>query len=104
MSKCHGSNISIFHVNIRKFSKHRGERLACLTSLQNDFDVIVLSEIESDASFYFSSILREYACVYKLPKGNTYGGVAEREDLKQLKDMHVLQMQFWKHLGRCWNV
>ena len=95
MSKRHGTNISIFHMNIRKFSKHRGELLAYLKSLQNDFDVIVLSEIGSDASFYFLSILREYACVYELPKGNTYGGMAlyvnqklkvtEREDLKLLK-------------------
>ena len=94
MSKHHGSNISIFHINIRKFSKRRGEILAYLKILQNDFDVIVLSEIGSDASFNCSPILREYACVYELPKCNTYGGMAlyvnqrlkvtEREDVKLL--------------------
>ena len=63
-------------MNIRKFTKHRGELLAYLNSLGMDFDIIVLSEIGSDASFYLSSFLSEYTCVYELPDGNNYGGVA----------------------------
>ena len=82
-------------MNIRKISKHSGELLAYLRSLENDFDVIVLSEIGSDASPYFSSILSEYTCMYELPNGNTYRGVviyvnhdlkvSKRDDLKLLK-------------------
>ena len=82
-------------MNIRKFSKYRGELLAYLNSLGMDFDIIVLSEIGSDAPFYFSSIFNDYTCVYELPDGNNYGGVAvyvnpelsvsERDDLKIVK-------------------
>ena len=37
MSNNYRSNISVFHMNIRKFSKHRGEPLAYLKSLENDW-------------------------------------------------------------------
>ena len=60
-----------------------------------DFDIIILSEIGSDADFYFSSILSDYTCVYELPDGNNYGDVAvyvnpelsvsERDDSKIVK-------------------
>ena len=93
MSKYYASSISAFHMNIRKCSKHRGVLLAYLKSLGNDFDVIVLGGIGSDASPYFSSILSEYICMYELPNGNNYGGVAiyvnhdlkvsDRDDLKK---------------------
>ena len=64
MSKNVRSQISTFHMNIRKFSKHRGELLANLKSLGMDFDIIVLSEIGSDASCYLASILTEYTYVH----------------------------------------
>ena len=86
---------TIFHMNIRKFSKYRGELLAYLNSLEMDFDIIIFSEVGSDAAFNFSSILSDYTCVYELPDGNNYGGVAvyvnpepsvsERDDLKIVK-------------------
>ena len=60
LSKNSKSEISVFHMNIRKFSKYRGELLAYLNSLGMDFDIIVLSEIGSDVSFYLSSFLSEY--------------------------------------------
>ena len=95
LSKDNRSQLTIFHMNIRKFSKYRGKLLAYLNSLGMDFDIIVLSEIGSDAAFYFSSILSDYTCVYELPDGNNYGGVAvyvnpelsvsERDDLKIVK-------------------
>ena len=104
MSKYYASKISVFHMNIRKFSKHRGKLLAYLKSLENDYDVIVLSEIGSDASPYFSSILNEYTCMYELPNGNDYGGVAiyvnhdlkvsERDDLKLLKTCKCSKCSF----------
>ena len=92
LAKCGNPNIGIIHMNIRKYSKHRGELYAYLKSLQHDFDFIVLSENGSDASFYLSTILHDYNCLYELPKENNYGGVAiyvrqelsvsERSDLK----------------------
>ena len=66
LAKCVNPNIGIIHRNIRKFSKHRGEFYAYLKSLQHDFDIIVLSE--SDASFYLSTMLHDYNCLYELPK------------------------------------
>ena len=95
MSENVRSQISMFHMNIRKFSKHRGELLAYFKSLGMDFDIIVLSEIGSDASCYLASILTEYTYVHELPKDNDYGGVAifikqelrvsERDDLRLIK-------------------
>ena len=95
MSKCNDSTLSVFHMNIRKFSKHRGEFYAYLKSLVHEFDIIVLSEIGGDASHYLSSILNYYDYVYELPHGNNYGGIviyskrglhsSERNDLRLQK-------------------
>ena len=76
MSKCSDSALSVFHMNIRKFSKHRGEFYAYLKSLVHEFDIIVRSEIGGNASHYLSSILNNYDYVYELPQGNNYGGIA----------------------------
>ena len=104
LAKCGNPNIGIIHMNIRKFSKHRGEFYAYLKSLQHDFDIIVLSEIGSDASFYLSTILHDYNCLYELPKENNYGGVAiyvrqelsvsERSDLKLNKTCKCSKCNF----------
>ena len=60
-----------------------------------EFDIIILSEIGNDASFYLSSFLTDYNYFYELPNDNNYGGVAvfikqelkvsERSDLKLAK-------------------
>ena len=57
--------------------------------------VVTRNFSRSDASFYLSSFRSEYTCVYELPDGNNYGGVAvyvnpelsvtERDDLKLVK-------------------
>ena len=39
MSKCNESALSVFHMNKRKFSKHRGEFCAYLKSLVREFDI-----------------------------------------------------------------
>ena len=77
---------------------------APLKSLENDFDVIVLSEIGSDAPPYFSSILSDYTSVYKLPDRNDYGGVViyvnqnlkvcERDDLRLSKTCKCSKCNF----------
>ena len=66
-------------------------------------DVIILSEIGSDAPPYFSSILSDYIRVYELPDRNEYGVVVicvnqnlkmhERDDLRLLK--HVSVQSVW---------
>ena len=104
LAKCGNPNIGIIHMNIRKFSKHRGEFYAYLKSLQHDFDIIVLSEIGSDASFYLSTTLHDYNCLYELPKENNYGGdaiyvrqelsVSERSDLKLNKTCKCSKCNF----------
>lgn len=92
-----GQNIglSVFHMNIRKLSKHRGGLVAYMSCLNIKFDIIILTEIGIDACHYISSIFKEYSCTHALPIDNDYGGVAvfirneeldslvtEREDLK----------------------
>ena len=68
--------LSVFHMNIKKLSKHRGALMAYMSSLKLSFDIIILSEIGKDACHYMSSVFQGYSCTYKLPKDNAYGGVA----------------------------
>ena len=69
-------DLSVYHVNIRKLGKHRGELSAYLSCLDVLFDVIVLSEIGDDAGNFVSSILKSHTCSFVLPANNKYGGVA----------------------------
>lgn len=95
LTKDHQSDLTLFHMNIRKLGKHRGELSAYLSCLDIEFDVIVLTEIGHDAGNYVSSILKNYTCFFSTPSNNTYGGVAiyvkseysvvERRDLNLTK-------------------
>ena len=61
------SQISEFHMILENFCSCRGDLLAYLNNLEIEFDIIVLSEIWNDASFYLSSFLTGYIYFYELP-------------------------------------
>ena len=68
---------SLFQANIRRLSKNRGTLLAFLSTMDNKFDIIVLTEIGNDGDDYINkNILSEYDAFIDLLKNNRYGGVA----------------------------
>ena len=70
-------SMRLYHMNIRKFGKHRGSLKALLSTFDLNFDVIVLTEIGHDADRYInSSYLTNFDHFFVLPEGNTYGGTA----------------------------
>ena len=89
------SDIGVFHMNVRKLSKHRGELIAYLSSLSLKFDVIILSEIGDDAIHYLSTLLDDYAFFYQIPHNNRYGGIAiyVREDRLETAEREDLQIR-----------
>ena len=68
---------SIFHANVRRIAKNRGNLMALLTSLEYTFDIIILTEIGDDASHYLhSQYIPGYEIFLDTPVNNKYGGVA----------------------------
>ena len=76
----HGRNthsLRVFHMNIRRFGKHRGSFRAFLETLDWSFDILILTEIGHDADHYINSAyLDKYDSYLTLPRNNTYGGSA----------------------------
>ena len=74
-----GNNLSfsLCHVNIRRIAKNKGKLLAFLSTLDHDFQVIVLTEIGDNANHFLNdNLLQGYEFYQNLPTGNKYGGVA----------------------------
>ena len=71
------SQFSLFHMNLRRLGKHKGELIALLAALNHTFQVIVLTEIGHDANHFINNnLFPSYHHFYVLPHGNKYGGVA----------------------------
>ena len=97
-------SLSVFHMNIRKLGKHRGDLLAFLSCINLKFDVIILTEVGKDSSCYIENLFDEYISGYDLPKNNDYGGVAIlvknklspsiRNDLKMKKSCDCTKCNF----------
>ena len=96
-SKQPKGTLSLLQANIRRLSKNRENLLAFLSTIDNKFDIIVLTEIGNDGDNYtYRNLLSDYDAFIDLPKNNRYGGVAilvkrgygdilQREDLKITK-------------------
>ena len=86
---------SLFQANIRRLSKNRGKLLAFLSTIDNKFDIIVLTEIGNDGDNYINTnILSEYDAFIDLPKNNRYGYVAilvkrGYGDIIQREDLYI---------------
>ena len=71
------TELSVMHMNIRRIAKHRGELIAYLDTLDQKFDIIVLSEIGDDGQFYLNEdFFPNYHVYSDTPNHNRYGGVA----------------------------
>ena len=89
--------LSLLQANIQRLSKNRGKLLAFLSTIDNRFDIIVLTEIGNDGDNYINrNLLSDYEAFIDLPKNNRcgrvailvkrgYGDIIQREDLKITK-------------------
>ena len=68
--------MKILHFNCRMLAKNRGNITGFLKSLDDEPDIIILSEIGKDGYRYLKSTFPNYQFEYDLPKNNNYGGVA----------------------------
>ena len=68
--------MKIMHFNCRMLAKNRGKISGFLQTLDDDPDIILLSEIGKDGYRYLKSTFPEYHSENNLPENNTYGGVA----------------------------
>ena len=69
-------NLNIIHMNCRMLSHNKGKITSFLDSLDNDVDIIMLSEIGKEGYRYLESLFPNYDHEFDLPKNNNYGGVA----------------------------
>ena len=88
---------SIIHMNIRRLAKNKGNFLGLLSTLNLEFDIIILTEVGDDAEHYINdNFLPNYDAFLDTPRGNKYGGTAIlvkegygsatiRDDLKMTK-------------------
>ena len=88
---------SMMHINIRRIAKNKGKLLGLLSTLKEEFDIIILTEIGNDAEHYINkNFLPHYDAFIDTPKHNRYGGTAvlikqgygsatTREELKMTK-------------------
>ena len=70
-----GSQIRIFHINIRSLNCNVDNLTQLLTILSVEFDVVVLSEIWCYNLNYYTNAFTGYSFYYDLPDGVTVGGV-----------------------------
>ena len=69
--------LSIYHMNIRRLAPNRGKLIALLSTLNIQFDIIVLTEVGDDADRYLSNeTFQNYEIFHSLPIKNRYGGTA----------------------------
>src|SRR6056300_325980 len=54
ISNSTSTELSLFHINIRRFSKNKGKLYALLMSLEEKFDIIVLTEIGDNAAHFLN--------------------------------------------------
>lgn len=64
-----------FHVNIRSLNANNEKLTEYLYTLNNDIDVIVLSEIWSSNIDFYNNLLPEYVFFYRVPLRGKAGGV-----------------------------
>ena len=67
--------VSIFHINIRSLNANYKKLEEMLSTYNNKFNVIVLSEIWATNINYFSSVFSDYTFIYSAPKNQKAGGV-----------------------------
>ena len=67
--------LSIFHMNIRSLNSNQSSLLQLLYSIDNDFDIIILSEIWSNNIDFYCNLLKGYTLHHDLPINSNCGGL-----------------------------
>ena len=67
--------ISVLHINIRSLNANYKKLQEMLSSYDNKFSVIMLSEVWVTNIDYFSSVFSDYNFIYSVPKHQKAGGV-----------------------------
>ena len=67
-------NISCFHINIRSLNANHSKLIQLLTTLNHNFDAIVLSEIWAFNISFYKYLLKDYNFYYSLPVNSNIGG------------------------------
>ena len=68
--------MKVMHFNCRMLAKNRGKIKGFLYTLEEEPDIILLSEIGKDGHRYLKSTFPNYTAEFVLPKCSSYGGVA----------------------------
>ena len=98
------SKLSVFHMNVRRIAKHRGEILAFLSTLEYDFDVITLTEVGDDANSYITdTFLENYIAFTEVPQLSKYGGatILVRKTLGQVTIRSDMQIKKQCECEKC---
>jgi hypothetical protein len=79
-AKCLSSNISsskfsLFHLNIRSLNANHSKLFQLMTTLNHDYDAIILSEIWSFNITMYQNLFPHYNFYYVLPVQSSIGGV-----------------------------
>ena len=70
----------MMHINIRRIAKNKGKLLGFLSTLKEEFDIFILTEIGNDAEHYINkNFLPHYDAFIDTPKHNRYGGTADQK-------------------------
>ena len=68
-------NLSVFHMNIHSLNKNNEELCQFLSTINHEFDLLVLSEIWSYNIIHFQNLIPGYNFYYDLPDSSNVGGV-----------------------------
>ena len=69
------ADFSVFHMNIHSLNKNSNELCQFLSTINHDFDVLVLSEIWSHNIIHFRNLIPGFNFYYDLPDSSNVGGV-----------------------------
>ena len=69
------NKLSLFHLNIRSLNANKDKLVQLLASVNNPFDVIVLTEICVYNIDFYSNLFPDFSFFYNLPHDSKVGGV-----------------------------
>ena len=69
------SDMSVFHLNIRRLNANHGALCQYLQILSFKFEIIILSEIWSYNIEFYGNILPGYTFHYVIPSSSSVGGI-----------------------------
>lgn len=93
------TNLKIFSINISSLPRHAGELLCFLSSLETDFDALVISEIGGYNLSTIGNIFKGYTCFLHPPTNNPKGGIAIFINNKLGRIKRIIECEIIKTCG-----